>query len=147
MWARSPVADEVGKPKLRNIILNKKTDITTCGPDVFFDLLKLRGATAISNDFAHQIDVQFPQTRTDRNKYGASFKEMKWLIEKHIGKADVLTSKMENVHFIIDRIDILVSIVTDVSNHFVILTNAPNSDQTYIVDPTNWQLFSSKIKS
>jgi hypothetical protein len=119
--------------------LSHLTDITNCGPDVFFQLLKLRNQ--VSSDmnesiFVEQLNFKFPETQNLRAKYGASFKEMKWLIQKHIGKADVLSSKMENVHFIIDRIDILVSIVTDVSNHFVILTNSPNDRYTYIIDPT-----------
>lgn len=116
-----------------------QTDITNCGPDVFFQLLQLRNQVSSDmneNTFVKQLNFKFPETQDLRSKYGASFKEMKWLIEKHIGKADVLSTKVENVHFIIDRIDILVSIVTDVSNHFVILTNTPNVKQTYIIDPT-----------
>lgn len=130
------VAHAITDQSLQSFIFNRKADITTCGPDVFLKLLNLRNSAIVDNRFSDQIDSQFPETQFERDKYGASFKEMKWLIEKHVGKADVFSSKMENVHFIVDRIDILVSIVTDVSNHFVIFTNAPNDKQTYIIDPT-----------
>lgn len=113
----------------------RQTDISSCGPDVLREVLRMRGLSIADTEASSLLDELYPETIEERKTYGASFSEMSTLVERYLGRSAILTADVSDAFMIAAQIDILVAIKTATTTHFVILSSIGQSDELMIVDP------------
>lgn len=113
----------------------RQTDISSCGPDVLREVLRMRGRSIADTEASGLLDELYPETIEERNTYGASFFEMSTLVEHYLGRSAILTADVSDAFMIAAQIDILVAIKTATTTHFVVLSSIGRSDELIIVDP------------